>query len=96
MTMIAICIGDVMNTEQRQKPFGDATAGSVTRLQRLASRVIAGPQYEEPAQRPEEWQDHLRGLQQWVCELLIKNQELRLALESAIAQVKEKQDGSNN
>jgi len=48
---------------------------------------------EEPARRPEEWQDHLRSLQQWVCELLIKNQELRMALESATAQEKVEQDG---
>lgn len=37
--------------------------------------------------------DHLRSLQQWVCELLVKNQELRMALESETAQEKEKQDG---
>jgi hypothetical protein len=40
---------------------------------------------EEMARGPEEWQDKLRSLQQWVCELLIKNQELRMALESATA-----------
>jgi hypothetical protein len=28
----------------------------------------------------EEWQSLLRSLQQWICELLIKNQQLRLAL----------------
>jgi hypothetical protein len=28
----------------------------------------------------EEWQSQLRSLQQWICELLIKNQELRWAL----------------
>jgi hypothetical protein len=79
MTMMAICIGDVMDTEQRQKPLGNATAGSNTRVQHLGSRVIAGPQYEEPARGPEEWQDRLRSLEQWVCELLIKNQKLRMA-----------------
>lgn len=73
-----------MSTEQRHKPFGDATAGSIAPPQHPASRVIAGPHYEEPAREPAEWQDHLRSLQQWVCELLIKNQKLRLALESAM------------
>jgi len=82
-----------MNTEQRQKPFGKVGAWSVTPLQRLPGRVIEGPQYEEPTQGPEEWRDLLRSLQQWVCELLIKNQELRMALESAAAQEKEKRDG---
>jgi hypothetical protein len=28
----------------------------------------------------EEWQSRLRSLQQWICELLIKNQQLRCAL----------------
>lgn len=28
----------------------------------------------------EEWQSQLRSLQKWICELLIKNQQLRLAL----------------
>jgi hypothetical protein len=85
-----------MNTDQRQKPFGKAGAWSITPLQPLASRVIEGPQYEKPAQGPEEWQNLLRGLQQWVCELLIKNQQLRMALESAAAQEKGKQDGYSN
>lgn len=34
------------------------------------------PSYDSP----EEWQSRLRSLQQWICELLIKNQQLRLAL----------------
>jgi hypothetical protein len=93
MTMMAICMGDVMNTEQREKPFGNTAEESTMPLQRMTSQVIAGPQYEEPARGPEEWQDHLRSLQQWVCELLIKNQKLRMALESAMAQEKEKQNG---
>jgi hypothetical protein len=28
----------------------------------------------------EEWQSRLQSLQQWICELLIKNQQLRWAL----------------
>jgi len=93
--VMSICIGDVMNTDQRQKPLGKAGAWSITPLQRLASRVIE-QQYEEPAQGSEEWQKLLNSLQQWVCELLIKNQELRMALESAAAQAKEKRDGYSN
>jgi hypothetical protein len=82
-----------MNTEQPQKLFANAATGSISPVQSLASRVIAGSQYEEPAQKPDEWQDRLRSLEQWVCELLIKNQELRLALESSAAQGKVKQNG---
>jgi hypothetical protein len=36
-----------------QKPFGEATAGVHCPLQHLASRVIAGKQYEEPARGPQ-------------------------------------------
>lgn len=32
-----------------------------------------------------EWQDRLRSLEDWVCELLIKNQQLRMALAEARA-----------
>jgi len=85
-----------MNTEQRHMPFGKAGAWSITPLRPLASRVIEGPQYEEPAQGPEARQNLLRSLQQWVCELLIKNQELRMALESTAAQEKENRDGYSN
>jgi hypothetical protein len=85
-----------MNTEQRQKAFGKAGAWSITPLQPLASRVIEGPQYEEPAQGSEEGRNVLRSLQQWVCELLIKNQELRMAHGSAAAQEREKRDGYSN
>ena len=47
---------------------------------------------EEMARGTEEWQEKLRSLQQRVCELLIKNQELRMALQSATAQEEEAQD----
>jgi hypothetical protein len=29
---------------------------------------------------PERWRTRLQGLQDWICELLIKNQQLRVAL----------------
>jgi len=37
---------------------------------------MSNPSYDSH----EEWQSRLRSLQQWICELLIKNQQLRLAL----------------
>ena len=85
-----------MNTKQRQKPFGKAGAWSITPLQRMESRVIEGPQYEEPTRGPEERQDLLNDLQQWVCELLIKNQELRMALQAVATQETEKRNGYSN
>jgi hypothetical protein len=81
-----------MDSEQRQKPYGKAAARSNTPFEHIASRVIARRRYEEPKPGREESQDHLRSLEQWVCELLIKNQELRMALQSATAQEEEAQD----
>lgn len=44
----------------------------------MASAVfIPDMRMDNPRQ---EWQDQLTSLQQWVCELLIKNQQLRMAL----------------
>jgi hypothetical protein len=82
-----------MNTEQPQERFAIAAKGPITPARSLTSRTIAGSQYKEPAQEPDQWQDRLRSLEQWVCELLIKNQELRLALESSAVRGKEKQNG---
>ena len=93
---MSICIGDVMNTEQSQKPLDKAGAWSIAPLQRPESRVIEGPQYEELTPGPEEGQNLLKSLRQWVCELLIKNQELRMALQAVATQETEKRNGYSN
>jgi len=67
--MTTICIGDVIAVHQHQESFAQAAAGST-----LPDRV-----------REEEWQERLRCAQQWICDLLIKNQQLRMSLESARA-----------
>lgn len=66
--MTTTCIGDVATVHQHQEPFIQAP----------------GLRLEQPGQvLEEEWQERLRFLEQWVCELLIKNQQLRMSLESA-------------
>jgi hypothetical protein len=67
--MTTICIGDDIAVHQRQESFAQAAAGST-----LPDRV-----------REEEWQERLKCAQQWICDLLIKNQQLRMSLESARA-----------
>jgi hypothetical protein len=38
-------------------------------------------QYEDLGQeREEDWRRNLHSLQEWICELLIRNQELRMSL----------------
>jgi hypothetical protein len=70
MTTMTICSGDVMAAHQHQEPFARAP----------------GPWPEQRSLVLEdEWQERLRYLEQWICELLIKNQQLRMSLESVKA-----------
>ena len=78
--------GDVMTSLQPQECFAQAHGGPVPRLQRSTNTSVAGSRFEQPNQQlEEEWQDRLRSLQRWICELLIKNQQLRMSLELATA-----------
>jgi hypothetical protein len=80
---ITIWIGDVMTGQQSEESFTRA--------------AIAGLRCEQPDQGSErgfeeEWQRSLRSLQQFICELLLKNQQLRMSLEAALAQIRRDQD----
>jgi hypothetical protein len=85
--------GDVMTTQQRQEPFGQAPTDTIASLQRLMSAPVSGLRHQQldrgPGGPEEQWQDHLRILQQWICELLFKNQQLRMSLEAALAPERE-------
>jgi hypothetical protein len=79
-----------MTSLQPQESFVQAYGGPVPRLQRSTNTSVAGSRFEQPhlhanRELEEEWQDRLRSLQQWICELLIKNQQLRMSLELATA-----------
>ncbi len=81
MTAAATRIGDVMATQKRQKRSSQALAEAT-----LAEQSSKGEPFEMHGQEvwkqrlEEDWQDHLETLQRYVCELLIKNQKLRMAL----------------
>ena len=65
-----------MTAPPRREPFAQIESSDL--MQRAATtdflpELLAGG-------LPDEWQMRLRSLQQWVCELLIKNQQLRMAL----------------
>jgi hypothetical protein len=60
-------------------PFSqDAPVNSAKR----ATVTVAVDRVRNPAAEDsqDEWQTRLRSLEQWICELLIKNQQLRWAL----------------
>jgi hypothetical protein len=72
-----------MTSEPRQEPFKQAPRGTISTEQHLTSSPFANPLHEDLCLSPGEGlQDESRRLQQCVCELLIKNQQLRMLLES--------------
>lgn len=89
---MTICIGDVISTQQHQRRIGEAYEGSITPGPRLARYVVSESRRKEPQALHEESEDRLRSLEQWICELLIKNEQLRMDLESTTAPEEEKQD----
>jgi hypothetical protein len=65
--------------QQREShaPFPGCTASA----QRQTDAVEPRMQYEGPGQeREEDWRRSLHSLQECICELLIRNQELRMLL----------------
>ncbi len=71
-----------MATHQRQEPVAQTHAEVVVPLeQRSKNPSTERARHEQWERRIEEdWQMHLETLQQCICELLIKNQRLRMEL----------------
>jgi hypothetical protein len=85
MTAVMTCIGDGMTARQRQEPLVQSHS-SVTRLRSgLAGVRIMEEWHGRLDDAPgEEWRERLRSSQQYICELLIENQQLRMSLSSAM------------
>jgi hypothetical protein len=70
-----------MCNRPHQEPFADSLPGIDSPLQPLTVAVNAGSQNDLSSQeREEEWQRRVLGLQEWIAELLIRNQQLRMSL----------------
>jgi hypothetical protein len=84
MSTVTIRIGNVMASQMRQEHFAHSNSGAIA-LKQATERVLTERHaHEEWMRRIEEaWQGHLATLQQCVCELLLKNQQLRMALKAA-------------
>jgi hypothetical protein len=68
-----------MSAVPRGEPF--LQAEPIASPQRALMRNSNGLPSEQIMEgSPEEWQIRFQSLQQWICELLIKNQQLRMAL----------------
>ncbi len=84
MTTATFRRGDVMATQNRQELFAQTNSGAISPEQWTKRSLTERHGHEEWKQRIEEdWQNNLETLQQYVCELLRKNQQLRMALRAA-------------
>jgi hypothetical protein len=88
----AICAGSNMTTLLREIPFLlDAPVNSVKRT--MVAVPVGCVSNLATENSHEEWQS--RHLQQWICELLIKNQQLRWALMEMKEMEPRKNEGRN-
>ncbi len=96
MTAMTIRIAGAMATQQRQEPFTACSArtGSLEHGSTGSSAEMQRHEHWE-TRSDEERQGHIESLQQYVCELLIKNQQLRMALMTTIDPERRKHDVSN-
>jgi len=70
-----------MATQNHHENLAQTSGGVIYPEQKTKRALVERRGHEEWKQRIEEdWQGHVETLQQCVCELLIKNQQLRLAL----------------
>jgi hypothetical protein len=74
-----------MSDSQREESFATPLSGNAS-VQPLTDPFDAELQHDRPGQeREEEWQQRLWNLQEWICHLLIKNQQLRMLLDLAVS-----------
>lgn len=84
MTSETIRVGDVIGAQRRQEHFARTNPGVIEHEQRTGRALFERHAHEEWKRGIEgAWQGHLEILQQYVRELLHKNQQLRMALMAA-------------
>jgi hypothetical protein len=87
MTTVTIRIGDVMAAQKREEHFAQTDSGVIAPEPGTKKALLEIRGHEEWKQKLEEdWLGSLKTLQQCVCELLLKNQQLRMALMEATSQ----------
>lgn len=69
------------------------TENCISEVRRLTSARVPGMNHEQPDQGSEEWRDLLQALEQWICELLIENQRLRMLFGEETLPIPERNDG---
>ena len=71
-----------MTSSLCEAPFSQADAIASIRCRVSNGGFVSEAPIADPQ---EDWEIRLRSLQDWICELLIKNQQLRMALMEAKA-----------
>jgi len=83
MTSATIRIGDVVTPQRRQDHLAETNSGIIAHRQSTERALAERHGHEVWAQGIEQaWHGHLESLQQCLCELLLKNQQLRMALKA--------------
>ena len=91
-----------MSAKDRHEPFAQSPVGTSLTEECLMDELSAGIRHEQrdKEQKEEraleaEWLEKLRSLEQWICELLIKNQELRMSPGPTMTSERGDRDASN-
>jgi hypothetical protein len=82
-----------MAAPHTSEPLTHNSEECISEVRRLASAHVPGLKDEQPGQGSEEWHDRLRTLEQWICELLIENQRLRMLFGDEAMSVTGRNDG---
>jgi len=84
MSTANIRIGSVVARQVRQEHLAQLNSGTIA-LKQTTERELPGRHANEEWMRSMEkdWQGHLEMLQEQMCELLLRNQPLRMALNAA-------------
>ena len=84
MTTATIRFGDMAASHKAQEHFAHTSSGTIVKKQDTERTLAERRGHEEWTQGIEQaWQGHLDTLQECVCQLLVKNQQLRMALTTA-------------
>jgi hypothetical protein len=74
-----------MRDRQHQESFAASPSNNDPSVRPLTGPFDGELERDKPGrEREEEWQQRLCSLQEWICHLLIRNQQLRMALDSEI------------
>ena len=82
-----------MAAPSNSEPLTIESEDCISEVRRLASAHVPRLKNAQPDQGPEEWHDRLRALEQWICELLIENQRLRMLFGEEASPIPGNNDG---